>query len=149
MGEKIGAFDWAVSRLLLLLGLGFLLMGLSKPLLLSLGARAPGRIVSQEGGVSTRGAYGVRYRFTTKDGRECTGTAFTASKDARFARVAIAYFTFFPELNMPAYGGYAAITGLGWGLGALLALGVGRALGRPRSATSSVRRKPNRRTTTL
>ena len=99
-------------------------MGLSRPLLLTLGTRAPGHIVSQEGGVTTRGAYGVRYRFTAKDGSEYTGTAFTASKDARFSRVSIAYFSLFPDLNMPAYGGYAAIIGLGWGLAGLVVLGI-------------------------
>jgi len=129
MGGTTGAFDRAVSRLFLLLGLGFLLMGLSKPLLLGLGTRAPGHIVSQEGGVSTRGAFGVRYRFTARDGREHTGTAFTASKDARFARVSIAYLSIFPQLNMPAYGGYAAITGLGWALAGLMALVIGWSIG--------------------
>lgn len=123
------SLDRWVSRALLLLGLALLATALSKPLLLVAGDRAPGHIIAQEGGVSSRGAYGVRYRFTARDGQTHEGTAFTAVKDARFARVNIAYLPALPGWNMPASGGYAAVTGLGWGLAALVALVAGRVIG--------------------
>lgn len=120
--------DQGLSLGLKVLGWGFLVMALSKPVLLTLGARATGLIVYQEGGVSTRGAYAVRYRFTAGDGRAHEGTAHTAVKNARLARVPIAYLPAFPELNTPASAGYAVITGLGWTLAGLLALVVSRVL---------------------
>lgn len=123
-------FDRAVARTLTGLGLLLALQALSKPVLLALGARAPGRIVSEERGVSTRGAYRVRYQFTARDGRSHQGSAFTAVRDARPAPVAIAYLPVLPAANMPASGGYAAVAALGWGLAALLALAAGRVLGR-------------------
>lgn len=103
-------------------------MAASKPLILALGARATGVIVRQEGGVSSRGAYGVRYRFTAGDGRVQEGTAFTSVKDARFVRVPIAYLPACPWANLPASVGYALITGLGWTLAGLLTLVVARVL---------------------
>jgi hypothetical protein len=113
--------------------MGLLAFGLSRPLLLWVGRRAPGFIVFQERGVSTRGAYKVRYHFITADGRDCTGTAFTALREARLVRVSIAYCPLVPQVNMPAYGGYAAITGLGWGLAGLVAWLASRAIRGPRS----------------
>ncbi|MBK8792034.1 MAG: hypothetical protein IPN59_02580 [Holophaga sp.] len=127
--------DHWVAKALLLLGSGLLLMALSKPLLLAAGARTKGFITFQEGGVSTRGAYGVRYHFTAQDGQAYTGTAFTAVKDARFARVTIAYLPFAPSVNTPASVAYAIVTGFGWGLAGLLALMVGKSLGKPSTRT--------------
>jgi len=126
------ALDGWVSKMLVVLGLGLVGLALSKPLLLVAGSRAKGVIVFQEGGVSTRGAYSVRYRFTVPDGQTYEGTAFTAVQGVRFARVTIAYLAIAPHLNMPASGGYALVTGVGWGLAGLLALVIAKSLGKPR-----------------
>lgn len=123
-----GLLDRGFALGLLVLGCGFLAMALSKPVILALGARATGLVVYQEGGVSTRGAYAVRYRFAASDGRMHEGTAHTAVKNARFARVPVAYLPAFPELNMPASSGYALVTGVGWTLAGLLSLVVSRVL---------------------
>lgn len=77
----------------------------------------------------------MRYHFTTRDGRAYDGTAFTAVKDVRFARVTIAYLPFAPSVNTPASLGYAIVTGFGWGLAGLLALVVGKSLGKPSTRT--------------
>ena len=129
-----GSLDRGFSLALLILACGFLSVAASKPLILALGARATGVIEHQEGGVSTRGAYGVRYRFTAGDGRVHGGTAYTASKDARFARVSMAYLRALPQVNMPASGAYALVTGCGWALLGFLSLVASVALRPPKSA---------------
>lgn len=100
-----------------------LLHGLTKPLLWLAGKRTTAIIRYQENTVTTRGAYWVRYSFSTPDGLMHTGTAMTAVKNARLAMVQVAYLPSFPGLNMPAYGGYAALIGTAWsGTGLILIL---------------------------
>ena len=100
-----------------------LLHGLTKPLLWFAGKRTTALIRYQENTVTARGAYWVRYAFSTPDGLMHTGTAMTAVKSARLAIVRVAYLPSFPGLNMPAYGGYAALMGAAWsGTGLMLIL---------------------------
>jgi hypothetical protein len=116
----------AVSLVLLVIGLLFMAQGVSKPVLWFLGARSPGYISYQENSVSSRGALWVRYKFTTADGLTHSGTAMTASKNSRFLSMQVAYLPFFPDLNMPAYGGYAALLGSVWFFSGMLVGGISR-----------------------
>jgi hypothetical protein len=114
------------SVLLSLIGALCLLQGLSKALLWAGGARAVGRIAFQENTVSSRGATWVRYEFHDREGRVRSGTAMTAIKGALNTHVQVAYLPLAPGLNMPAYGGYAALMGIAWSLTGLLLLGLSR-----------------------
>jgi len=119
------------SRILLIAGLLCLAQGLSKGLLWVAGHRTTGYIAFQENTVTTRGATWVRYRFTTAAGQPASGTAMTAAKGAVFTRVQVLYLPVLPDLNMPAYGGYAALLGLAWGLLGLLLAALGRLFHQP------------------
>lgn len=114
------------SAVLTLVGALCLLQGLSKGLLWVAGTRAVGRIAFQENTVTTRGATWVRYQFSDRAGRVHHGSAMTAAKGVLNTRVMVAYLPLLPGLNMPAYGGYATLLGLAWGLTGLLLLGVSR-----------------------
>ncbi len=117
-----------VSLLLLVVACLCLLQGLSKGALWLFGARTDGHVVFQENTVSTRGASWVRYSFVARDGSRRDGTAMTASEHALHARVRIAYLEPFPEINLPAYGPYAAVIGSGWTLLGLCLLLISRLL---------------------
>jgi hypothetical protein len=108
-----------------------LAQGLSKGVLWLAGRRTPGYIAFQENTVSSRGATWVRYTFTAQNGQSCSGTAMTAAKGARFARVEVAYLPFLPSMNMPAQGGYAALMGIAWSLTGLVTMGVSQLFKRP------------------
>lgn len=114
----------ATGWILLIAGILCLTQGLSKALLWVAGRRAPGHIAFQENTVSTRGATWVRYTFMTRDGRTYSGTAMTAAKGALFTRVQVAYLPGLPSVNMPAYGGYAALLGLAWSCAGLAFMGT-------------------------
>lgn len=114
----------ATSWILLITGTLCLAQGLSKGLLWVAGRRAPGHIAFQERAVSTRKATWVRYTFFAQDGRIYSGTAMTATPDALFTRVQIAYLPVLPSVNMPAYGGYAALLGLAWLCTGLVLMGA-------------------------
>lgn len=111
---------------LLLAGALCLAQGLSKGFLWVAGTRTTGYISFQENTVSSRGATWVRYRFTTAAGQPASGTAMTAAKGSVFTRVQILYLPFLPAVNMPAYGGYAALLGGAWSGAGLLLLGLSR-----------------------
>lgn len=115
-----------ISVLLLVIGSLFLAQGLTKPLLWLAGARSAGYISYQENAVSSRGALWVRYTFSTPDGTTHTGTAMTSTKNARFRSMQVAYLPIYPDLNMPAYMGYAALISIAWSLSGIIMVGVSR-----------------------
>ncbi len=125
----------ATSWILLVAGGLCLAQGLSKGVLWAAGRRVPGHIAYQENTVSSRGATWVRYTFTTGDGQSYSGTAMTAAQGALFTRVEVAYLPFLPSVNMPAYGGYAALMGIAWSLVGLVAMGVSLLFKRPAGMT--------------
>jgi hypothetical protein len=116
------------SRILMVLGLVCLGQGLLKGVLWVAGSRATGLVVYQEDAVTRQGATWTRYAFTARNGRPYDGRAMTAAKGALHARVRIAYLPLVPDLNMPAYGGYATVLGLAWSCLGLVLLGSGRVL---------------------
>lgn len=95
-----------------------LLQGITKPLLWFGGQQATGWVSLAERGVSRSGAFWVEYNFRAGDQRTYTGTAMAGgNRDSMTLRkVSILYLQNYPELNMPANGGYAALMGAGWAL---------------------------------
>lgn len=126
---------WTLAtRALALAGALCLAWALAKGVVHAFGARAPGQVITQERGLSTRGATWVRYAFDDAQGERHTGTAMTAVAQAVNARVRIAYLSAAPDLlNQPADAGYTAVMVAGWSTLGLALLGAGLAL-RPRAA---------------
>lgn len=125
------------SLLLLVAGTLCLVHGLTKPLFWLAGERTTAVIGYQENRVTTRGAYWIRYHFSTPDGSSYSGTAMTAAKNTRSARVRVAYLPILPDLNMPAYGSYAFLLGTVWSLAGLLLILVGRLFRKKSDVTRS------------
>lgn len=120
-----------VALLLATAGCLCLAQGISKPLLWFGGERATAVISYQENTVSSRGATWTRYRFTAQDGTHYTGTAMTGAKGVSGVAVKVAYLRFYPDLNMPAYGGYTTLLGIIWFVTGLVLIGISRLFRRP------------------
>ena len=125
-------FDRFVAMGLILVGTFCLLQAGSKALLWFAGSRAPGHIVSVDRGVSKTGAFWTSYTFQTAGKETQSGSAMSAgtAAGALHRRIDVAYLPLLPDINMPAYGGYAAVIGAGWTLAGLACLGAGAVLGK-------------------
>lgn len=121
------AFDRYIAFVLIIVGLLCLLHGASKPLLWYAGNRTSGHITSIENGISKTGAIKTHYSFQTASGEIVSGSAMAAGSlgTAQFRTIRVAYLEHFPDINMPAYGGYAAFIGIGWAVAGLFSAGVG------------------------
>lgn len=124
---RSNGFDRLAAGLLVIIGIVCLLQGASKPLLWFAGSRTSGHITGVATEVSRTGAISTHYSFQTAGGETVRGTAMAAGSlgTAQYRTIHVAYLEHFPDINMPAYGGYAAFIGIGWTLVGLFAAGVG------------------------
>lgn len=129
---RSNGFDRLVARLLLIIGIVCLLQGASKPLLWFAGSRTSGHIIGVANEVSRTGALRTYYSFQTAGGETVRGAAMAAGSlgTDQYRTIRVAYLEQFPDINMPAYGGYAAFIGIGWTVAGLFATGVGLMLRR-------------------
>ena len=122
---KTSSMHTWMSAALLIVALCCLAQGASKALLWFNGSRASGLIISVENTVSSRGAYWHRYQFSTAEGKRVDGTAMS-ERIPLYTSIRVAYLPIMPEINMPAYGAYAAVMGVVWSAAGLLVLCISR-----------------------
>jgi|GEM_PF-6846821 len=126
--------DRFAARMLIIIGVLCLLQAAVKPILWFAGARATGVITHMERGVSKTGALWLNYSFTTKDNKLAQGSAMAGGVNSTVLhrKVQVAYLPFYPDINMPASAGYAAVIFGGWTLTGLFCMVVGRVIDVPR-----------------